>query len=274
MSSKLENFLGSKSPWIMGILNITPNSFSDAGSFLSPESALAQAEALLSSGAHLLDIGGESTGPGQHPVSEQVELSRILPIVAAFSSKAFVSIDTYKSGTARCALELGAKMINDVSALRADAEMAAVVRDYDCFVVLMHSKEKGEHPHAISAPHQYRNIVQDVGDFLESRIDFALSRGIAVERLVLDPGMGCFLSSLPEYSWELLRKLPQLIERFPELPFLVGTSRKSFLGGKLQARDPVSQLTALAALEKGAAIVRTHNPGLMRSFVETWNAVN
>jgi len=265
---------GCPAPWFVGVLNATPDSFSDGGSYITPKQALSHGEKLIEDGAHLVDIGGEATGPSSSVVDADEELRRIEPLVRSLSADVFVSIDTYKAKTARRCLELGARMINDISALRADREMVAVVRDFDCYLVLMHSKEEGL-PHVTSKAKLYDDIISEVCEFLLERIDYALQNGIRLERIIVDPGMGKFLSPDDNYSWELLRRFDELLQRNEiPCPLLVATSRKGFLGGPITARDPISQLTALSAYEKGASFIRTHNVRMARDFFAAWRRLS
>ena len=251
----------------MGVLNVTPDSFSDGGRFAAPETAIAAARAMLAGGAHLLDIGGESTAPGRRPIDAEAELARIEAVVRALAPDAFLSIDTYHARTAERCLALGARMINDTSALRAEPELAAVVRDHGAFLVLMHAKD-GPLPHVTPADRRYEDVVREIGDFLEERVAFALARGIPAERLVLDPGWSAFVSHDPEDTFRLLRGLDRLVERFRPIPILVAISRKGVLKVPLAERDPISQLAALFAVSKGALYVRTHAPAMMAQFLE------
>jgi dihydropteroate synthase len=158
-------------------------------------------------------------------------------------------------------------MINDVSALRADPAMAEVVREHGCPLVMMHAKD-APLPHASGTPRVYVDVVREIGDFLAARVEHALARGIAPDQLVLDPGWGRFVSFDPDDSWRLLERFASLVERLAPIPLLVGTSRKGFLGVPLAERDPLSQLTALIAVTRGARYVRTHDPRMMRRFVD------
>lgn len=255
---------------LMGILNITPDSFSDGGKYVDESQAIVQARRLSEDGAQIIDIGGESTAPGSKAITGELEQKRILRIVEQLASEFVLSIDTYRSSTARAALERGARMINDVSALRADPDMPKVLAEYRSFVVLMHSKEADDRPHASESSRDFKDVISEVADFLSRRIDFALSHGIPEDRIIVDPGMGKFLSHDPKYSWELLSRFQELVEKLSPLPVLVATSRKGFLGGTLSERDDVSQLTALFAAEKGARIIRTHNPRQAAKFLACW----
>lgn len=256
----------------MGVVNVTPDSFTDGGRFLAADSAVAHARSLLREGADVLDIGGESTAPGSAPLAAADELARIAPVVSALAGEAALSIDTYHAATAERCLALGAAMINDVSALRADPAMVEVLRDHDCPVVLMHAKD-GPLPHATDRPAAFAEPLTGVGDFLARRVDHAAAHGISADRLVLDPGMGRFVSLEPADSFRLLEHFERLVERFHPIPFLIGTSRKGFLGVPMAERDPVSQLTALVAATKGARLIRTHRVRMARQFLDAWRAM-
>jgi dihydropteroate synthase len=261
----LSGMLSGPPPWLMGVVNITPDSFSDGGLHLSPSSAVKAVNAQHSAGAAVIDIGGESTRPGSKHVPAEEELRRVEPAVLAAAKLHVLSIDTYKAKVARRCLELGARMVNDVSALRADPEMGRTVADHGAFVVLMHNKQPPDKPHASDTPRAYKNVVAELCDFFKERIDAALKDGIAINRIIIDPGVGMFLSHDPAYSWEVL-------ERFEEftalgLPLLIGTSRKGFLGLHPEDRDPLSALTSLAAAAKGAAILRVHNVAMAGDFI-------
>ena len=184
---------GGPPPWLMGILNVTPDSFSDGGLFLDPAAAEAQGRRLLAEGAHLVDIGGESTAPGRPVLAAEDELFRILPVVQALAQVVPLSIDTYHAATADRCLALGAQVVNDVSALRADPAMAGVVRAHGAVLVLIHAKD-GPLPHATALPRHFDDVVGEVADFLLGRAEAALAAGIAEAQIVLDPGMGGFLS--------------------------------------------------------------------------------
>ena len=267
MRHRLVNLLGGGAPWLMGVVNVTPDSFSDGGRHLAADAAVAHGRRLVADGAHLLDLGGESTAPGSRPITSDEELERIEPVVRALAGEVVLSIDTYHAATASRCIELGAAVVNDVSALRADPEMAAVVRDLRPVLVMMHAKD-GPLPHATDRPARYDDVVADVADWLSARIDVALAAGIDADQIVVDPGWGKFLSLEPAHSWEVLARFEQLVARLAPIPVLVGTSRKGFLGGRLAERDPVSQLTALVAAEKGAALIRTHEVRMAAQFLD------
>ena len=267
MRHRLVKLLGAPAPWLMGVVNVTPDSFSDGGRHLAPEAATAHGRQLLADGAHILDLGGESTAPGSRPIPGEEELARLEPVVRGLARGAVVSIDTYRATTAARCIELGARIVNDVSALRADPEMAAVVRDLGPVLVMMHAKD-GPLPHATGRPAHYRNVLRDVADWLRGRVDVALGAGIDADQLVVDPGWGKFLSLEPAHSWEMLARFEELVALMAPIPVMVGASRKGFLGGPLAARDPISQLSALVAAQKGAALIRTHEVRMAAQFLD------
>lgn len=249
---------------IMGILNVTPDSFSDGGRFFAPEAALAHAAQMVEEGADLLDIGGESTRPATFasaaPLEAEEEMRRILPIVEAVSERmpeVPLSVDTYKAAVARRAVEAGAAMINDISALRADPEMAATVAALGVPVCLMHLLGL---PMAIPQRPVYTDVVQEVRAHLQERAEAAQTAGIPAEKIVLDPGIGFGKTIL--HNLELLRRLRELATL--PYPLLLGTSRKSTIGKVLGDLPPEERLEGTAAtvalsIANGAAIVRVHD---------------
>ena len=256
-------------PHLMGILNVTPDSFSDGGLYLNSEAALNRATELISQGAKIIDLGGESTRPGSQPISAQVELERILPVLKQLTAaKITVSVDTYKGEVARAVLEAGALMINDISAGRASPEIFDLVAEHQACIVLMYSKETAAAPHATLAEKQYSDLIAEVAVFLSERVQAAVAAGVAPERIILDPGLGRFLSHSPQDSLELIDRLAQLKAALKagvgEFPLLVGISRKGFVpGANLEEKDQHSTELALRALSNGAQIVRTHRPELI-----------
>lgn len=258
----------------MGVLNVTPDSFSDGGDFYQAADAIAQGQMLAAEGAAIIDIGGEATGPGSVPCSADKEWQRIAPVVEALSKNCQISVDTYKASVAARALRSGARMINDISALRYDSEMAAVVRDFDAAVVLMFSKEAGSSPSVSEKEGVYTDVIVEISKFFGERIAYAMANGIAAERIVLDPGLGRYVSADAKYSWEILRRLSELRREFAQFQFLIGASRKGFLGGLLADRDPVSQLVGVHAAECGVDIIRTHNVRMALSFSKVWESIS
>ena len=244
-------------PSVMGVVNVTPDSFSDGGLFVEPSSAVRHARGLLEQGAALVDVGGESTRPGAAPVSADDELTRVLPVLEGLAGLP-VSIDTSKAVVARRALELGAQLVNDVTALRADPQMAEAVAEADAYVCLMHMQ--GEPRTMQVAPH-YDDVLGDVLAFLEERDAFAVERGVSEERICLDPGIG--FGKTPDQNLELLRRLDEL--QTLGRPLLVGVSRKSTLGkvlgdgGGTQAGSAASVGAAVAAFDRGATMIRAHD---------------
>jgi dihydropteroate synthase len=263
---------GDPVPKVMGIVNITPDSFSDGGRAFAPGLAVDHARALVQGGADLLDLGAESTRPGSAPVSPDEELRRMLPVVEQCVREFSIplSIDTSKAKVAELALARGASIINDVTALRGDPDMARVVADTGAGVVLMHMK--GEPATMQHDPH-YDNVVAEVLAFLEDRIAWCESHGIPRWRIAVDPGIG--FGKTFEHNLILLRNL----KRFANLGcvLLVGTSRKGFLG-TLTGRDvservAASIVSSLAACDTGARVVRVHDVAAMVDAIKVWTAL-
>jgi dihydropteroate synthase len=243
----------------MGIVNVTPDSFSDGGLFLDAHAAAAHGRALAGEGADILDVGGESTRPGADPVSVDEELRRVVPVVEqlAADGAARLSIDTTKAAVARAALDAGATIVNDVSALRFDPELASLVAECGADCCLMHML--GE-PRTMQEDPRYDDVVSDVRAFLEERLAFAVAEGIPEERVWLDPGIG--FGKTVEHNLELLRRLDEVVAI--GRPVVVGTSRKSFLGKLAGGRDegerlPGTLATNVLALERGATVFRVHD---------------
>lgn len=245
----------------MGIVNVTPDSFSDGGRWLDPSAAVAHGLQLASEGTAILDVGGESTRPGAAAVSAEEERRRVVPVVEGLTAAgARVSVDTMKAAVAEAALDAGATFVNDVAALR-DPDMAALVADRGCDVCLVHMR--GE-PRTMQNDPQYDDVVDDVRAFLTARVEVALAAGVARERIVLDPGIG--FGKTVDHNLELLDRLDELVAL--GFPILVGTSRKSFLG-KIVGRDADDRLpgtiaTNVLALARGASIFRVHDVAPVR----------
>lgn len=257
---------------LMGILNVTPDSFSDGGRYLVAKKAVARGLKLAEDGADIIDIGGESTRPGARPVSAQEEIERVIPVVRALRRALSIplSIDTYKAQVAKAALDEGADLINDISALRLDPDMVSLVAAERVPVVLMHMQGT---PKTMQEKPTYRDVVEEVKGFLLSRTDFALQAGVGAERIIIDPGIG-FGKNL-EHNLALLRGLPALaaLERL----LLVGPSRKTFIGKVLQL-GPEDRLegslgAAVAAVLGGARIVRIHDVKETRRAVRIADAI-
>ena len=243
---------------LMGVLNVTPDSFSDGGSWICPSLAVAHALQMERAGAEILDIGGESTRPGASPVSEAEELSRVIPVIEelASSSSALISIDTRKVAVAQRAIEAGASIINDVSGLQ-DPAMRALVRDTRAGAIVMHMQ--GD-PETMQRSPSYTDVVTEVRDFFEATLNRCESEGIRPEQLVWDPGIG--FGKTPEHNLQLLHALPRLA--VGKRPLAIGTSRKSFLGKVLESSRmddrfwPTVALTSYSR-SRGASLIRVHD---------------
>ena len=241
-------------PSVMGVVNVTPDSFSDGGVHLDPDVAAAAARRMVEEGAAIVDVGGESTRPGSNGVSADEELRRVVPVLDRLGGEAPLSIDTTKAAVARAALERGAILINDVTALRGDPELAGVVADSGAYLCLMHMQ--GE-PRTMQAEPQYDDVAGEVASFLEERLAFAVAAGIPAERVCLDPGIG--FGKTVAHNLELVRRLDVLVAL--GRPVLVGFSRKSSLR-KLTGSDDLlgaSVAAAVTAFERGATILRVHD---------------
>ncbi len=249
----------------MGVVNVTPDSFSDGGLYLDPQAAIAHGRQLAEEGAAILDVGGESTRPGAEPVPAAEELRRVLPVVEGLAGWC-VSIDTSKASVARAALDAGATLVNDVTALRGDPEMAAVVAQSGAECCLMHMRGEPRTMQQRVGGHSYDDVVAEVKAFLEERLAFAVREGVAEERVLLDPGIG-FGKTLA-HNLELLRRLGELAAL--GRPLVVGTSRKSFLGRLLDEAPPAERLpgtiaTCVLAYERGATVLRVHDVAPVRA---------
>jgi dihydropteroate synthase len=249
-------------PVVMGVVNVTPDSFSDGGSWLEPAAAVAHGHDLARQGADILDIGGESTRPGAEPVGRDEELRRVVPVLEGLAGAGpRLSIDTSKAAVAEAALRAGATVVNDVTALRGDPEMAALLAGHDGDVCLMHML--GE-PRTMQRDPHYEDVVDDIKAFLSERLEFAVAQGIAEERVWLDPGIG--FGKTAAHNLELLRRLHELVAL--GRPLVVGTSRKSFLGAVtgrgLLDRVPATIATNVIALAAGARVFRVHDVAEVR----------
>jgi dihydropteroate synthase len=259
------------SPQIMGVVNVTPDSFSDGGLFLEPEAAIAHGEQLAREGAAILDVGGESTRPGAEEVSAEEELARTQPVVADLAALGHtVSIDTSKQPVAQAALDAGAAIVNDVTALRGDPDIAGLCADRDAGLVLMHMQGT---PRTMQKSPAYEDVVDDVKAFLAERMDVAVAAGVAEERIWLDPGIG-FGKEL-EHNLELLRRLGELREL--GRPLVVGTSRKSFIGkiDGSEASDRIGGTIASCVLAEaeGADVLRVHDVAEVAQAIKVASAV-
>ncbi len=238
----------------MGVVNVTPDSFSDGGVSLDPDVAARAARGMVEDGAAIVDIGGESTRPGSDGVSAEEELWRVVPVLDRIGAELPLSIDTSKAAVARAALERGAVLVNDVTALRGDPELAGVVAAGDAYLCLMHMQGK---PRTMQAEPQYGDVAAEVASFLEERLAFAVAQGIPEERICLDPGIG--FGKTVAHNLELVRRLDVLLAL--GRPVLVGFSRKSSLR-RLTGSDDLlgaSVAAAVAAFDRGATILRVHD---------------
>jgi dihydropteroate synthase len=249
---------------VMGVVNVTPDSFSDGGLYIDAEAAIAHAVELEAEGAGILDIGGESTRPGADPVEAPAELERVLPVIEGLRARgvtAQLSIDTSKAAVAAAALDAGASLVNDVTALRGDPEMAGLVAARGVRCCLMHML--GE-PRTMQDDPRYDDVVSDVKAFLEERMTFAVAHGVAEERILLDPGIG--FGKTPDHNLELLARVDELVAL--GRPVVIGTSRKSFLG-RITGRPVDDRLAAtiatnVLAYERGARVFRVHDVAPVR----------
>ncbi len=259
---------------IMGILNVTPDSFSDGGCYLDVDYAIAHAQKMVEDGADIIDIGGESSRPGALSVSTDEELNRVLPVIEGLTNQitALISIDTYKSAVARQALQAGAHIVNDITAL-GDAEMARVVGEMNAGLVLMHMKGT---PRTMHRSPRYRGgLIPEILTFLQQRIDKAQAAGICPNRIMIDPGIG--FGKTAEHNLEILRCLDQF--QCLDKPILIGTSRKSFIGKILNLPNPDDRLEGTAAtvawaIAHGADVVRVHDVKAMHQVAQMTDAIH
>ena len=242
----------------MGILNVTPDSFSDGGDYYEKNLAVEHALKMVNQGADIIDIGGESTRPFSEPVSFDEEISRVIPVIKGIreNSDVCISIDTTKSKVALAALESGASFINDISAMETDPAMVNVALKFDCPLVLMHMKGK---PKNMQDNPLYKSLIKDIKNYLFERVDFAISKGIDRKKIIIDPGIG--FGKTVENNFELINNLEQFVEM--KLPVLLGASRKSFIGVTLDLPEKERMEGSIAAniigLQKGAKIFRVHD---------------
>ncbi len=268
-----QNLLTQPPPLIMGVVNVTPDSFADGGLFFDQDAAVRQALALVAAGADLLDIGGESTRPFSDPTPLEEELRRVLPVIERVRAQSPVpiSIDTYKSQVAQAALDTGASIINDISALRFDPDMVHLAREAGVPVILMHMQ--GTPRNMQSNPH-YDDLIGELRAFFQERLEFALANGLSRELLVLDPGIG--FGKTFQHNMEILNNLDAFLDL--GCPLLIGPSRKAFLGHLLGGRPPaerdIGTLAALAvAVQRGAYFVRVHHADYAKQFFTVLNAI-
>jgi dihydropteroate synthase len=256
---------------LMGVVNVTPDSFSDGGLYLDPEAAIAHGTELAEAGAEILDIGGESTRPGAEPVGEEEELRRVVPVIRGLTgSRSRLSVDTSKAAVASAALDAGAEIVNDVTALRGDPEMGSLCAERGANVVLMHML--GE-PRTMQEDPRYEDVVDDVKAFLAERLEAAVAAGIAQERVWLDPGIG--FGKTAAHNMELLRRLGELREL--GRPLVVGTSRKSFIGrvdgSPADQRLGGTIASSVLAAAEGADVLRVHDVAELRQALTVAAAI-
>ena len=273
----LFDFSKHQRPLVMGILNATPDSFSDGGKFRTPSDAIAQAERMIANGVDIIDIGGESTRPGAEPVALQEELDRVLPVIEALKDCGVaLSIDTYKAETMRQALKAGVDCVNDIWALRQEGALDAIIEsdqdnpDKQCGIVLMHMQRD---PQTMQFDPEYQDVIAEVKEFLQERLNLLVNAGVAKNRIAIDPGFG-FGKSL-EHNLKMLTEFDQ----FSQLgyPVLAGISRKSMLG-KLTDRDTNERVApsiaaAILAADRGARIIRVHDVPETVDALKIWAAV-
>ena len=266
------------SPRLMGILNTTPDSFSDGSLYFKFDAAITQARKMIADGADWLDIGGESSGPGSTDISLDEELQRVIPLIQKIrmESDIWISVDTWKAEVARQSLEAGADAINDVTALRGDPELANVVKEFQVPLVIMYSKDAT--PRTTGQQPDYEDVMDTIKSFFRERLQFAESNGILNKQIVLDPGMGFFISGTPKYSFEIIRRISELHEF--DLPLLVGPSRKSFLAGvtpgrtlNFSERDIPATVVSSIALWQGVSMLRFHEVEQGRLLIDTIEAL-
>jgi dihydropteroate synthase len=257
---------------IMGVLNVTPDSFSDGGEYTDPAHAIERVKRMIEEGVDVIDIGGESSRPGAKPVTPEEELRRIMPVIKGIKTSINVpiSVDTYKSEVAREALEAGASLINDISALRKDPRMAGTIAEFDAGIVLMHMKGTPERMQ--DAPY-YDDVIEEICEYLSGSIEIAVRAGIDPEKIIVDPGIG--FGKRLEDNLTIIRELGRLEEL--EKPMLIGTSRKSFIG-ELTGKPAHSRVFGTAAsvvlaVMNGACIIRVHDVGPMKDVIQVVDAV-
>ena len=251
-------------PVIAGVLNCTPDSFSDGGRFTSTQEAVTYGLKLESDGASWLDIGGESSGPNSKDVSLEEELQRVIPVIEGIRkySKVWISIDTYKKEVAKQALSAGADAINDVTALRREPCLVETIAEANSVVVIMFSKEHDAR--TTTKEKHYHDVIFEIKDFFQERIAWLEGHGVKRSKIILDPGLGFFISAKASYSFEVIRRLDELLEL--QQPFMLGVSRKSFLSKvweqyplAVHERESPSLVAAMIGLMNGAKIIRMHN---------------
>jgi len=268
-----QSFVWGKQTYLMGVLNITPDSFSDGGDYNELDSALERAREFVTAGAHILDVGGQSTRPGATPIAPETELERVLPIIQAIRQELNIpiSVDTTRSAIAQQAIAAGADLVNDISGGRFDREMLSTVSELEVPIVLMHIRGT---PETMQQLTNYENLVGEIYEVLQQRIRTAQKQGIARSRIMIDPGIG--FGKTPEQNLELLRRLGELTAL--DVPMLVGTSRKRFIGTIINQSDPKQRVwgtaaTCCSAIAQGADLLRVHDVAEMRDVCQVADAI-
>lgn len=270
--------LSLEKPKLVGILNITPDSFSDGGLFFEQQKAIQHALNMIEEGADWIDIGGESSGPGSQSISVEEELRRIIPVIEGIRQKSdiWISVDTWKAAVASQAIQAGADTINDVTALRGDPEIAGILAKSQVPVIIMYSKDPNARTTTTSV--NYNDVLQTIKNFFKERLEWGQEQGIRPENIILDPGMGFFVSGIAQYSFQIINRIKDLKEW--GYPILLGTSRKSFLanvtpGKQLspQERGIPSLVSSAIALWEGASLVRLHDIKEGRLMLDTLWAI-
>lgn len=267
------NWPNTPTPWIMGILNVTPDSFSDGGKHAAPADAIEHARRMIAEGVDVIDVGGESTRPGSQPVAPDEQIRRTIPVIAAIRSvwDGPISIDTTRAAVALAALDAGASWVNDITALRDDDEMIDVVARHACPVVLMHMQGR---PGTMQERPVYTDVIKEIIEFLMQRAEFAAQHGVSRDNIILDPGIG--FGKTVEHNLEILKRLPEIAAT--GYLVLVGVSRKSFIGHLTGA--PVDQrlagsiAAAIAVANSGASIIRVHDAGATRQALTVAQALS
>ncbi len=269
---KGKSFVIGRRPWLMGVLNVTPDSFFDGGRYFSVEKAVARGLELVSQGIDILDIGGESSRPGSNPISAKEEMERVLPVIRGLRPRVscLLSIDTTKALVARAALAEGVEIINDISALRFDQEMVKVAAESRAGVVLMHMKGT---PQTMQINPYYEDVIAEISGFFRERMDYVREKGIPAERIILDPGIG--FGKRLEDNLRLINELDSFLSF--QRPLLVGISRKSFIGQILnlpaEERLEGTVASAVISLMRGAAILRVHDPQAVSRAIRVAEAI-
>lgn len=265
---------------IMGILNYTPDSFSDGDKYFSPAKAIDKINQLIKDGVNYIDIGGMASGPNSMLLSSQDELKRLekLFLILKEANNANIvpiSLDTFRVKVAESLNNIyPIKILNDISAMRYDLDMAAFVADNKIDVVLMYSKESNDYPLVSKRNRLDGDLIENIKFFFDERINFALKNNVNKNKIILDPGMGAFLSNSKQDSWDLIKRIDEILALFSEFRFLIGVSRKGFIDVPFEERDIHSKLIELYLINEGVHIIRTHEVLLLNKIYNTWRNFN